>query len=275
MEFIDIHSHILPGLDDGSQSISMSMEMARVALNDHIGMMVATPHIKTGRFDYSKRYILQRVDELNQHFKRNDVDLQVLPGAEYYLEPDLPQRLADGELLTINNTGRYLLIELPSIMVPEHTERILYEIQLQGVIPIIAHPERNEVLAKRPDILSAYSQRGILAQVTSTSITGLFGRRAAKAANKMVADGSVQILASDAHTPNKRAPLISEACDYIESRWGTDHAYALAVNNPLKVLHGQDIRVIHSPPKIHLLETFSLSWRKRKEVQGEQHRYQS
>lgn len=260
MEFIDIHSHILPGLDDGSQSISMSIEMARVALTDHIGTMVATPHIKTGRFDYSKRYILQRVDELNQHFKRNDVDLQVLPGAEYYLEPDLPQRLADGDLLTINNTGRYLLIELPSIMVPEHTERILYEIQLQGVIPIIAHPERNEVLAKRPDILSAYSKRGILAQVTSTSITGLFGRRVAKAANKMVADGSVQILASDAHTPNKRAPLISEAYHAVERLWGDQYARRLGWQNPKDVISGRAVEHVRPPRKTTLSDTIQRSF---------------
>ncbi len=260
MDFIDIHSHILPGMDDGSQSISMSIEMARVALTDHIIIMVATPHIKSGRFDYSKRYILQRVDELNQHFKRNDVGLQVLPGAEYYLEPNLPQRLADGELLTINNTGRYLLIEMPSIMVPEHTERTLYEIQLQGVIPIIAHPERNEILAKRPDILSAYSQRGVLAQVTSTSITGLFGRRVAKAANKMVADGSVQILASDAHTPNKRAPIMSEAYHAAERLWGAQYAQMLGCDNPRHIISGRGTEHVRSPRKSTLSDTIQRSF---------------
>jgi len=238
----------------------MSIEMARVALTDHIIIMVATPHIKSGRFDYSKRYILQRVDELNQHFKRNDVGLQVLPGAEYYLEPNLPQRLADGELLTINNTGRYLLIEMPSIMVPEHTERTLYEIQLQGVIPIIAHPERNEVFAKRPEILSAYSQRGILAQVTSTSITGLFGRRVAKAANKMVADGSVQILASDAHTPNKRAPIMSEAYHAAERLWGAQYAQMLGCDNPRHIISGRGIEHVRSPRKSTLSDTIQRSF---------------
>lgn len=266
MEFIDIHSHILPGMDDGSRSISMSVEMAQVALTDHIGIMVATPHIKTGKFDYNKKYIIKRVDELNQQFKRNGIGLQVLPGAEYYLEPDLPQRLADGELLTINNTGRYLLIEMPSIMVPEHTDRTLYEIQLQGVIPIIAHPERNEVLAKRPDLLSAYSQRGVLAQVTSTSITGLFGRRVAKAAIKMLADGSVQIIASDAHTPNKRAPLMSEAYHIVERLWGAQYAQVLGCDNPRHIIYGRGIEHVRSPKKPTLSDTIQRSlqhWKSR------------
>lgn len=260
MEFIDIHSHILPSLDDGSQSIGMSIEMARVALTDQIKIMVATPHIKTGRFEYSKRDILHRVDELNKHFRENDVELQVLPGAEYYLEPDLPQRLADGELLTINDTGRYLLIELPSIMVPEHTERTLYEIQLQGVTPIIAHPERNEVLATRPDILSAYSQRGLLAQVTSTSITGLFGRRVAKAANKMVADGTVQILASDAHTPHRRGPLMSEAFHAVERLWGTQYAQMLGCANPEHIISGRAVEIIRPQRKPTLSDTIQRSF---------------
>lgn len=247
--FIDIHTHILPGLDDGAQTIDDSLQMAQVAFNDGTTILVATPHVRTVTFDNRKDDILIAAADLNKELTAKGIDLLVLPGAEYYLEPDLPQRLADGELLTINDAGRHLMIEFPSLLIPEHAERILYEIQLQGVTPIIAHPERNFAFSNNPELLQAYVRRGILAQVTSTSITGLFGPKVRKTALKFVQTGLVQIMASDGHTAGKRAPILGRACQEISRKWGMKYAHNLVAENPQRVINGQSVETGSVPHK--------------------------
>lgn len=245
---IDLHAHILPGVDDGAKTVEDSLAMAEVAVKDGITMLVATPHVIKGTFDNRKEDILKNVENLNKILKENGIDLPILPGAEYYLEPDLPQRLIDEELLTINNSGLHLLIELPSTLLPENTEHILYDIQLQGVTPIIAHPERNLILARYPKLLESYTDRGILAQVTSTSITGLFGSRVRKTALNFLQRGAAQIIASDGHTAHGRAPLLAKAYHEVESRWGTQYAQTLAFENPHRIIMNQRVPAAPPPP---------------------------
>ncbi|MEA4924841.1 MAG: CpsB/CapC family capsule biosynthesis tyrosine phosphatase [Syntrophomonadaceae bacterium] len=246
---IDLHTHILPGVDDGAQTVEESLAMAAIAIKDGITMVAATPHVIRGVFDNGKQDILAKVDQLNQCLASEGMSLTVMPGAEYRLEPDLPQRLADNELLTINNSGCYLMVELPADLIPENTERVLYEIQLQGVTPIIAHPERNHVFNRHPEILQSYVERGILAQVTSTSITGLFGRSIQKAALNILAAGACQIIASDGHSASKRAPLLAQACREIGYRWGTQYAQTMVNVNPDRIINGLPIPANPPPAK--------------------------
>lgn len=261
MNFIDIHSHILPGMDDGAKDIEISLEMAQVAAKDGIRLIVATPHVRSGKYEHSQEEIIKRVAELNHYLGANNIKIMVLPGAEYYLEPSLPQRLADGEILTINDTGRFLLVELSAIMVPEYTERVLYEIQLQGTTPIIAHPERNQILAKHPEMLYAFSQRGILAQVTSTSITGLFGRSVAQVARRFLSDGSVQVMASDGHTPNHRAPLMYDAYCAVKRLWGVQYARRVGWENPAHIVKGQPVEIFRPLKRAGFFEAMQRPFR--------------
>ncbi|RDV84794.1 tyrosine-protein phosphatase [Ammonifex thiophilus] len=152
---IDIHTHILPGLDDGAEDLEEALSMARLALADGVTALVATPHVIRGSFFPSRQEILETVSLLNERLAEQGLPLRVLPGAEYRLEPDLPERLAKGELVPLNDAGRYLLVELPSTFVPPYAERVLYELQLQGVTPILAHPERNAELCRRPELLAS------------------------------------------------------------------------------------------------------------------------
>jgi protein-tyrosine phosphatase len=145
---IDIHSHILPGLDDGSQSMEETLAMLKMAAADGITGVVATPHVNNSIYPNSKETIIAKVEEVNRLLQSEHIPISVFPGAEIRLEPDLPERMAKKELLTINNTGSYLLIELPAEFIPTYTEQSLYELQLQGVIPIIAHPERCSVFIR-------------------------------------------------------------------------------------------------------------------------------
>lgn len=256
MDLIDIHSHILYGVDDGAKDLYESLEMAMVAQNDGISIVVATPHVLPGNSSLSKREILKRVEWLNIDLDKRRLDLIVLPGAEYRLDPNLPQGLTSSELLTINNAKRHLLIELPSSLIPPNTESILYEIQLQGVTPIIAHPERNAYLTKHPEVLTAFIERGILNQITSSSITGLFGQEVQKTALKIIGNGEAHILASDGHSPAGRAPLLSKAYQQIERKWGRELAYALCYDNPRRIIEGKPVKAIPIQEKPKGWKTF-------------------
>jgi len=249
---IDLHVHILPEMDDGAKDIEHSLAMAQIAVQDGITTLVATPHVIKGAFDNSKDTILENVGNINKCLDRAGIPLQVLPGAEYHLEPDLPRRMAAGELLTINDTGRYLLIELPASMVPDYTGRVLYDLQLQGVTPIIAHPERNAGFEREPEILKNFISRGVLAQITSTSVTGLFGNTAKKTALKFLKEGYAHLIASDAHSSHGRSPVLSFAFQELERRWGTDYARTLTSSNPRLIIEGQPVQPF-IPPKSHSL----------------------
>ena len=247
-KLIDLHTHIIPGLDDGAKDIEKSLAMAQIAIEDGITMLVATPHVISGAFDNRKEDILENVGHLNKYLDSAGILLQILPGAEYRLEPDLPRRLAAGELLTINDTGRYLLVELPGSMVPDYTGRILYDLQLQGVTPIIAHPERNAGFEREPEILRNFVTRGILVQITSASITGLFGNLAKNTALKFIKEGSVHLIASDAHSSHGRSPVLSLAFLELERRWGIDYARTLTSENPRLIIEALPVEPC-IPPK--------------------------
>lgn len=246
LPLIDIHTHILPDMDDGAKDIEQSLAMAQIAVNDGISKIVATPHVMRGVFNNTKSQILNAADEFKQLLDSKKIPLEIVPGAEYHLEPDLPLRLAAGELLTINNLGKYLLVELPANMVPDYTGRVLYELQLQGITPIIAHPERNIGFAREPELLRDLVARGILAQITSGSIIGIFGKSVKNIACKLLNDGLAQGIASDAHSSHGRSPVLSNAFLELERRWGMDYARSLTFDNPNLVIEG--LPVVQNTP---------------------------
>ncbi len=235
---IDLHTHILPGIDDGASDMEQSLAMAQIAVNDGITIIVATPHVITGEIDNSKQKILENVGNLNKCLEEAGITLQILPGAEYRLEPDLPRRMAAGELLTINDSGRYLMVELPTMMVPDYTGRILYDLQLQGLTPIIAHPERNIGFTREPELLADFVARGILTQITAGSTTGHFGKAVKRIAWKLLKQGCAHLIASDAHSAHERSPILSRAALEIERIWGTDHSRILTHENPRRIIEG-------------------------------------
>ncbi|MEN6324957.1 MAG: CpsB/CapC family capsule biosynthesis tyrosine phosphatase [Syntrophomonas sp.] len=251
---IDLHTHILTGLDDGAPNNDISLGMAEMAARDGTTQLVATPHMMKGNFDISKKTILDAVDKFNELLRQNSIDLIVRPGAEYYLEPDLLEQFAVDDVLTINNSSPYILVELPSSFVPDYTAKILYELQLLGLTPIIAHPERNAGFARNPKLLKSFCERGCLSQITSSSITGLFGRKIKKVALDFIASGLVHMIASDAHSNNGRAPILSGAAIEVERRWGRKLVCTLFLDNPERIICGVSVK----PPEI--LTGRRLSW---------------
>ncbi|KUK32094.1 MAG: Tyrosine-protein phosphatase YwqE [Thermoanaerobacterales bacterium 50_218] len=208
---IDIHTHILPGLDDGPETLEESLEMAEACVSAGFTAVVATPHVIPGVFENSSQEILESVRALRKALEAEKIPLEVYPGAEYHITPDLPQDLAAGKLVTLGNTGKYLLVELPVQELPPYTEQVLFQILLNGVTPVLAHPERNEYLATHPQALAELVRKGVLVQVTAGCLTGLFGSLPKKAAQRYLKEGMVHFVATDAHGPGRRLEAAARA----------------------------------------------------------------
>lgn len=240
-DLIDIHTHIVPGLDDGAPNLQKAVEMAAIAARDGIKSLVATPHVMRGAFENNRTDILKKVQDLNLCIKVQNIKLTVLPGAEYYMEEDLPERLAAGQLLTINDTGRYLLVEFPLSIVPAASGDVFQGLISQGVTPIIAHPERNKQILKNPQVLMRFLNRGVLAQVNAGSIRGMYGKEIQECAWRLIETGAAHFVASDAHTTHTRAPVLSDIFAQVEKRLDRETAMILMCRNPWRVTRGRPI----------------------------------
>ncbi|WP_409302885.1 tyrosine-protein phosphatase [Peribacillus sp. SCS-155] len=232
---IDIHCHILPGVDDGAQSINESIEMAKIAISEGITSIIATPHHRNGKYENTKHAILSKVDELNEVLKQQSLSLQILPGQEPRIYGEMLECYQNGELLTLNNTYKYLFIEFPSNHVPRYTDQLLYDIQMEGLIPIIVHPERNQEIIENPDILYQLVKKGALTQITASSMVGYFGKKISKFTNQLIGANLAHFISSDAHNVSNRRFMFSESLDLVEKQYGTDMVYFFIENAELLV----------------------------------------
>lgn len=241
---IDIHSHILPGVDDGAKNWEQSLEMARLAVEDGIRIMAATPHLFKGRtFDLSqlnnKEVILQHVAQLRQQLSEAAIPLEIIPGCDFPLGFESLKLLDDGRALTINDAKRYLLLELPDTSLPPAMEEICFQLQSKGITPIITHPERHLIMQEMPYKLKRLIDLGCLVQMTGNSLTGWFGRRVKKISRQLVKLGYVHLLATDAHDPKGRPPLLSQAVTELSRLIGENRARAMVYDIPEKIIAGE------------------------------------
>jgi protein-tyrosine phosphatase len=241
---IDIHSHILPDIDDGAETWEEALQMARLAVADGIRIMVASPHLFRKRTNNQweinhKEDILAKIEEFNQKLQAEGLELEILPGCDFPLSFEGLQLLDDDQVLTINDAKRYLLLEFPYSALPPASEDICFRLLSKGLTPIITHPERHLVLQEMPKKLRRFLDLGCLAQLTANSLTGGFGRRVAQVSREMLAQGYIQVLASDCHNPRKRPPLLQQAIKMAATVVGKERAQALVNGNPEKIVKGQ------------------------------------
>ncbi|PJN89259.1 tyrosine-protein phosphatase [Bacillus sp. mrc49] len=219
---IDIHSHILNGVDDGAQTIADSIEMARMAALEGIHKIIATPHHMNGRYENRKRDIIAQVGDLNEVLQAEGISLEVLPGQETRIYGDILRDYERDEIITLNDGGKYLFIELPTAHVPHYTEQLLTEIQFGGLTPIIVHPERNQELIENPDLLYKFVTNGTLTQVTAASVAGAFGKNIQKFSMQLIEANLTHFISSDAHNITSRSFKMNEAFDVIERKVSVD-----------------------------------------------------
>lgn len=238
---VDLHCHVLSGIDDGAKDLDITLAMCQIAEQYGTNSIIATPHFIHGAINNHRELIQDKVIELNSYLKEQNININIYPGCEAFICPELPQLVREGRVCTLNNT-QYILIEFPMTSVPEYTIDVIYKLKLDGYIPIIAHPERNTVIAQNPNILLDLINRGALIQVNATSVEGLFGKGIMNTAMDLIDHKMVHFLASDAHTSGGRSPKLSWAMNIIENKVGIDTLEAI-IRNSQAVLNGEDIEI--------------------------------
>jgi len=231
---IDTHSHILPELDDGCKNIEQSMAFIVQAIEQGVKVIFATPHCCDGVYDCTKKKILTAWRSLCEAVDREGLDIQILPGAEIRVNHDLVTRYDAGDLLTLGDTSRFLLLELPPMFIMNAFLRMIRQLTERGITPIIAHAERNPMIIARPELAADLISTGAEIQITAGSLKGDFGRAPRKTAKILVQNNQVFCLGSDIHPGRKyRMKAAGKFLNKAGSRIQTEK---IVQKNPEKIL---------------------------------------
>jgi protein-tyrosine phosphatase len=250
---VDIHHHLLWGLDDGAKDIETSIAMAKASAEDGVTHIVCTPH-SNGTYDFQPELNAAKVKELQEHLKAEGVEINIGLGCDFHLSYDNILDAKDRPArYSINGLG-YLMVELPDYGVPRGITETFYELQLAGLTPVLTHPERNPTLQNDLPRLAEWLRGGVLVQVTGDSVTGRMGKTAQRIAHELLAKRWVHFLATDAHNVTSRPPRLSESRDVVARKYGEAYAESLVVTNPLAAYKGQPFEAVEEP--IDLYEEF-------------------
>jgi protein-tyrosine phosphatase len=246
---VDLHCHILSGMDDGARSFEESLAMAEMAIADGITHVVATPHASPEfRFDYAD--VKRAAEELQ---KAVGDRLKLATGCDFHLSPENIAALKKGPSVFCIHQKDYLLVEFNEFAIAPAMDQTLYEIQLAGLRPIITHPERNGILRAQPERLEKWIRNGCYGQVTGGALTGSFGSNVQETSLGWIRRGLVHFIASDAHNTTARPHKLQAAYDVVQKEFGRDKAKALFVENPLAAFEGRGLphvpEIAEAPPK--------------------------
>lgn len=259
--FVDIHCHLIPGIDDGAKDWRQTMAMARMAAADGIRTIICTPH-QLGSFAHNRGdEIRRRTTRLQQALDEQQIQLRVLPGGDVRIEEDMLQQVSSGEVLTLADRGRHVLLELPrEVYFP--LDRVLDQLDTLGMQGILSHPERNQGLLHDWTAVDSLVRAGCLMQVTSGSLHGLFGVASQKMALWMLEHQLVHFIATDAHGARSRRPLLGRSYELVCELAGEVTARNVCCEFPAAVAAG---RRVHPPqpkqPRRPVVRW--LSWRRR------------
>lgn len=224
---IDLHCHLLPGIDDGPATLSESIDMAKVAVEQGITHILCTPHHNNGLFNNRADDVIYQVAELQKELDAREIELVLYEGQEVHISEDLFQQIQEELLLFVDLKNQYLLIEFPSDTIPDYAEQLLFQMRKKGLVPVIVHPERNQAFIDDPNRLLPFLEMGVLTQMTAPSYTGVFGRKIQQTAKKMLRHNMIYMLASDAHNTEKRTFFMKKAYAMIEKDLGKRRVTAL------------------------------------------------
>jgi protein-tyrosine phosphatase len=255
---IDIHHHLLWGLDDGSTSLDNSIAMAKIAVADGITHIVCTPHAN-GHYAYDPQVVAEKIATLQQSLDSAGIALKLGRGCDFHMSYDnIQEAKTDPSRFSINGHG-YLLVELPDYGISQALTETFYQFRLAGLTPILTHPERNATLVADTQRMVDWMRGGLLVQVTASSVLGNMGKPAQRMAHQLLENRWVHFLATDAHNTTSRPPKLREAYEAVAEKYGPDYAHALCIGNPLAVFMGKPL-LPHAEP-LHLHEDLvEKSW---------------
>ena len=253
---IDLHCHLLPGVDDGSKSMDISLKLANDAVKDGINYALLTPHHMNGVYLNHKKMVIQRTQEFQAEIDKCKIPLKVFPGQEVRINGDLLSALDQDDILFADEGGQYLMLEFPDDDIPNYTSHMIYELMQRGIIPVIVHPERNTKIMKQPDILYELLRKGCLSQITAGSYVGIFGHKVQKFSKQLIQSGQVYILASDAHNLPNRKYEMTNAFAKLGNEFGNDYVSRFN-ENAKRIINGDNILPNNfSEIKTHLFRLF-------------------
>jgi protein-tyrosine phosphatase len=243
---IDLHTHILPGIDDGSKNLEMSLEMARMAVEDGTTILACTPHIYPGLYMNTQEGIKAECAKLQKALDVFHIPLKLVVGADAHLVPELLDGLKSGRVPTLNDS-RYFLLEPSHHVPPPNFEESVFQISAAGYHPVLTHPERLVWIEQHYATFVRLAQRGVWMQLTAGAILGKFGKRARYWSERMLDEGLVHLVASDAHTISMRSPKMAEARERLVSLMGKAETHRLLVERPQAILDNLDPATVHAP----------------------------
>ncbi len=247
---IDIHHHLLWEQDDGAPSLDLSLEMARMAAADGITHICCTPHAN-GHYPYIPEAISLKVADLQHLLNKQGIDLKLGRGCDFHMSYDnIEQARVDTTRFSLNG-GAYLLVEIPDYAIPRGLGETFYQMQLDGLTPILTHPERNATLQKDSSLIKEWLRGGVLVQVTCGSVTGRMGKTAQRVAHELLSKRWVHFLATDAHNVSSRPPKMREAHDVVADKYGPEYARLLCVSNPLAAFLNKPM-----PPQLEPIDLY-------------------
>lgn len=221
---IDLHCHLLPGVDDGARTLDDSLAMAQQAVSEGISHILVTPHHRNGKYLNPKEAVLEATTALQKELDDRGIGLTLYPSQEIRINGDLMDDIENEDILFIDEEQRYLLIEFPTLSIPAYTEQLFFKLRQQGITPVIVHPERNQAIIDDPNILLPFIERGAIAQLTASSYAGAFGKDIAKLSHQLIEANLVHIIASDAHNTRGRGFHYKQAFAKLESEFGSEKA---------------------------------------------------
>jgi protein-tyrosine phosphatase len=232
---IDLHCHILPGIDDGAADQAISLQMAKAFVADGVEIVACTPHILPGLYHNSGPAIRVATTRLQAALDEAGIPLRLVTGADNHVVPSFVAEIKSGHLLTLADT-RYVLVEPPHHVAPARLEDLFFEITVAGYVPILTHPERLTWIRSHYGMVERMFEAGVFMQITSGSLAGSFGRDAQYWAHRMLDEGRVHILATDSHNPTRRPPDLARGRDLAAKRIGESEATHLVLTRPRGIL---------------------------------------
>lgn len=245
----DLHCHVLYSIDDGAKDLEDSLNICTLSSASGVKGICATPHYIDGDSEVGIPMINEYLDVLNDDVKKKGLDLIVYPGMEVFITSNLLELYEKGRILCINNT-KYMLIELPLFnSLPNYLYDVLFNLEVKGIKPIIAHPERCKAIIDSPNTVYRLIERGCLMQINAGSITGPANNKVKHTADILLDHNLVHAVASDTHSSKGRIHSLSDAYEIVSKKHGKSYADELFIANPEKIINGQDLD-IKEPEKI-------------------------
>lgn len=244
---IDLHCHILPGLDDGAPRLEVSLQMARMLAADGVIAVACTPHILPGVYSNNGLKIRAAVARFRAALTEADIPLDVFAGSDAHITPDFVDKLARGQILSLADS-RYVLIEPPHDLVPLRLEQFFLDVLLAGYVPIFTHPERMQWVRSQYRLVQALARSGVWMQLTAGSLTGDFGREAQFWSERMLDEGLVHVIATDAHDAKWRPPSLSRGYEAAAARIGEVEARRMVVTRPWGIIQNACPSTLRRPP---------------------------